>query len=318
MYIIMICVAERADDRVCIFNSRGVTIMAAEHQFEILVDSTCDIPLEQQSQLGITMVPLHVYVGDGCYHDQIELTPEQFYDKMAAAKDLPHSSQPSPSAFTAAYNEMAQKGAKSILSIHIASALSGTSNSAELGAKDASVEVHVWDSRTATVGFGMLVREACKMRDAGETLEATIEHLEKVRDSQFLVFALETLENIVKNGRCSKAKGLMTALLNIKAVLAVKDDGSLDTVGKGKGMHRALQNIAKLVKERYGQGAHLTVGPLTVRNQEGCNELLSILKEQGFVLEVLDTISVGPVIATHTGAGLTGIACIPTELLYKS
>lgn len=292
--------------------------MAGNHQFEILVDSTCDIPLEDQATLGITMVPLHVFVGDGCYHDQIELTPEQFYDKMAATKELPHSSQPAPSAFTEAYTKMADEGAARVLSIHIASALSGTSNSAELGAADAPIEVKVWDSRTATAGFGMLVREAVKMRDAGETLEATVEHLENLRNQEQLVFALDTLENIVKNGRCSKAKGLMTSLLNIKAVLAVMDNGSLDTVGKGKGMRRAIGNVAKIFEEKYGQGAHLLVTPITVRNEEGCKELIEILEKHGFVLDVQPVLSVGPVIATHTGEGLVGAACVPVSALYSN
>lgn len=292
--------------------------MAQDHQFEILVDSTCDIPLEDQAQLGITMVPLHVFVGDGCYHDQIELTAEQFYDKMAASKELPHSSQPAPTAFTEAYIKMAENGAKCILSIHIASALSGTSNSAELGAADAPVEVKVWDTRTATAAHGMLVREAVKMRDAGESLEATVAHLENLRNKTELIFALDTLENIVKNGRCSKAKGLMTSLLNIKAVLAVTDDGSLDTVGKGKGMRRALGNLAKLVEEKYGEGAELTITPFTVRNEDGCKELIEIMEKYGFKLHIQPTLSVGPVIATHTGAGLVGIACMPTAEMYQA
>lgn len=291
--------------------------MATEHQFEILVDSTCDIPLEDQAQLGIAMVPLHVFVGDGCYHDQIELTAEQFYDKMLASDELPHSSQPAPSAFTEAYTEMAQNGAKSVLSIHIAAALSGTSNSAELGAKDAPIEVRVWDTRTATAAHGMLVREAVKMRDAGESIETTVAHLEEVRDHCELLFALETLENIVKNGRCSKAKGLMTSLLNIKAVLGVKPDGSLDTMGKGKGMRRALGNIAKLFEEKYGTGAELTVTPFSARNEEGCKELLEIMEKRGFKLHVQPIVSVGPVIATHTGVGLVGVTCVPTSILYK-
>lgn len=292
--------------------------MAKDHQFEILVDSTCDIPLEDQAKLGITMVPLHVFVGGGCYYDQIELTPEQFYDKMAASDELPHSSQPAPSAFTEAYAKMAEQGAPRILSIHIASALSGTSNSAELGAKDAPVEVRVWDSRTATAGFGMLVREAVKMRDAGETLEATVTHLEELRNKTKLLFALETLENIVKNGRCSKAKGLMSSLLNIKAVLGVKDDGSLDTMGKGKGMRRALGNIVKLFEEEYGQGAELTVTPFTVRNEAACKELIELMEKNGFKLTVEPVLSVGPVIATHTGEGLVGAVCMPTADMYKA
>lgn len=290
----------------------------AEHQFEILVDSTCDLSLDDLAQLGVTMVPLHVFVGGGCYHDLIELTPEQFYDKMAATDELPHSSQPAPTAFTEAYTKMAEGGAERVLSIHIASALSGTSNSAELGAADAPCEVKVWDSRTATAAHGMLVREAVKMRDAGESLDATVVHLEELRNQTQLVFALDTLENIVKNGRCSKAKGLMTSLLNIKAVLAVMDDGSLDTVGKGKGMRRAIGNVAKILEEKYGQCAALSVTPITVRNEQGCQELIDIMTKHGFVLDVKPTISVGPVIATHTGAGLVGVAVMPTQALYQA
>lgn len=292
--------------------------MAADHQFEILVDSTCDIPLEDQAQLGITMVPLHVFVDGGCFHDQIELTPEEFYDKMAVSKELPHSSQPAPSAFTEAYTKMANEGAKSVLSIHIASALSGTSNSAELGAADAPIDVRVWDTRTATAAHGMLVREAVVMRDAGESLDATVAHLEELRNQTTLLFALETLENIVKNGRCSKAKGLMTSLLNIKAVLGVADDGSLDTMGKGKGMRRALGNIVKLLEEKYGTGAALTVTPFSARNEEGVQELLELMEKSGFVLDIKPTLSVGPVIATHTGEGLVGITCMPTKALYHA
>lgn len=288
-----------------------------EHQFEIVTDSTCDIPLEELASLGVEMVPLHVFVGDGCYLDQIELTPEEFYDKMAAAEELPHSSQPSPSAFATAFEKVAAAGAKQILSIHISTVLSGTANSAELAAEGAPVPVRVWDTKTATMMHGMLLKQACRMRDAGESLEATVTHLQKLRDNSYLVFTLDTLENIVKNGRCSKAKGLMSAVLNIKAVLAVQDDGSLDTAGKGRGMQRALQSLAKLVEAKYGTDTPLTATMLTVRNEQGCQECLQILKDRGLDVDLITTYNAGPVIATHTGAGLIGISFVPTELLYK-
>ena len=288
-----------------------------EHQFEIVTDSTCDIPLEELASLGVEMVPLHVFVGDGCYLDQIELTPEEFYDKMAAAEELPHSSQPSPSAFATAFEKVAAAGAKQILSIHISTALSGTANSAELAAEGAPVPVRVWDTKTATMMHGMLLKQACRMRDAGESLEATVTHLQKLRDNSYLVFTLDTLENIVKNGRCSKAKGLMSAVLNIKAVLAVQDDGSLDTAGKGRGMQRALQSLAKLVETKYGTDTPLTATMLTVKNEQGCQECLQILKDRGLDVDLITTYNAGPVIATHTGAGLIGISFVPTELLYK-
>ena len=288
-----------------------------QHDFEILTDSTCDIPLAELSELGVEMVPLHVFVGNGCYLDQLEITPEQFYDKMASVEELPHSSQPAPSSFSEAYAKMAAAGARRVLSIHIASALSGTANSAELAAKDAPLEVHVWDSRTATMVHGMLVKEACRMRDAGETLEATLAHLEELRRNAYLIFTLDTLENIVKNGRCSRAKGLMSSVLNIKAVLAVGDDGTLSPVGKGRGSRRAFECLAKLVEARYGAGADLTATGLTVRNRTGFDEMLDIIRGRGIKVNLLDVYDAGPVIATHTGSGLVGFGAVPTDLLYK-
>ena len=287
-----------------------------EHQFEILTDSTCDIPLDELAELGVEMVPLHVFVGGGCYRDMIEITSEQFYDKMAASKELPHSSQPAPTSFAEAYAKMAENGAKQILSIHIATALSGTANSAELAAKEAPVPVRVWDSRTATMVHGMMVKEAVRMRDAGESIEATLAHLEEFRNQSLLIFVPDTLENIVKNGRCSRAKGLMSSLLNIKAVLAIQDDGSLEPVGKGRGTQRALESLAKIVEAKYGTGAKLTCELLTVRNLKGCDEMLDILRKRGFELDVRATYNAGPVIATHTGAGLIGFGCVPTAALY--
>lgn len=287
-----------------------------QHQFEILTDSTCDIPLDELAELKVEMVPLHVFVAGGSYHDMVDITSEQFYDKMASTDELPHSSQPSPTAFLDAYNKMADDGAPTVLSIHIATALSGTANSAEIAAKDAKVPVHVWDSRTATVVLGMMVKEACRMRDAGESLESTVAHLDELSGKSTLVFVPDTLENIVKNGRCSRAKGLMSSLLNIKAVLSIQPDGSLEPVGKGRGTERALESLAKVVEGRHGKGAELTATLLTVRNQAGVDEMVKILEKHGFVLHVMGTCNAGPVIATHTGAGLIGLGCIPTSALY--
>ena len=287
-----------------------------QHQFEVLTDSTCDIPLDELAELGVEMVPLHVFVAGGSYHDMVDITSEQFYDKMTSTDELPHSSQPSPTAFLDAYNKMADAGAPAVLSIHIATALSGTANSAEIASGDAKVPVRVWDSHTATVTHGMMVKEACRMRDAGETLEATVAHLDKLAAQDSLVIVPDTLENIVKNGRCSRAKGLMSSLLNIKAVLAIQDDGSLEPVGKGRGTERALEALAKVVEARYGKGAELTATMVTVRNQAGVDEMVKILEKRGFVLHVMGTYNAGPVIATHTGAGLIGLGCVPTSALY--
>ena len=159
-----------------------------DHQLEIVTDSTCDLPVEELAELGVEMVPLHVFVGDSCYLDQIEIKPKEFYAKMTAAEELPHSSQPSPSAFATAFAKLAEAGAKQVLSIHISGALSGTANSAAVAAQDSSVPVRVWDTKIGTSMQGIYVKEACRMRDAGESLDDTLAHLEKLREQPSLVF----------------------------------------------------------------------------------------------------------------------------------
>lgn len=288
-----------------------------DHQFEIVTDSTCDLPVEELAELGVEMVPLHVFVGDGCYLDQIEIKPKEFYAKMAAAEELPHSSQPSPSAFATAFAKLAEEGAKQVLSIHISGALSGTANSAALAAQDSPVPVCVWDTKIGTSMQGIYIKEACHMRDAGETLEVTLAHLEKLREQSSLVFVLDTLENIVKNGRCSRAKGLMSAVLNIKAVLHVTDEGALEPIAKGRGMQRAYQDLAKIVEAKYGAGARLTAAFATSDNEEGCKECLEVIEKRGITVDLQGTYSAGPVISTHTGIGLVAFSCVPTEMLYR-
>lgn len=150
------------------------------------------------------------------------------------------------------------------------------------------------------------------MRDAGETLEVTLAHLEKLREQSSLVFVLDTLENIVKNGRCSRAKGLMSAVLNIKAVLHVTEP-----IVKGRGMQRAYQDLAKIVEAKYGAVARLTAAFATSDNEEGCKECLEAIEKRGITVDLQGTYSAGPVISTHTGIGLVAFSCVPTEMLYR-
>ena len=291
-----------------------------QHDFEILTDSTSDLILSELKELGVAMVPLHVFVDGGTYLDMIEITSDEFYDKMAACSELPHSCQPEPAAFEEAFTKLADAGAKKVLSMHIALTLSGTANSAQLAAQAVAdkVKVQVYDTKTATMAHGMMVKEAVRMRDAGETLEATIAHLDEFRSQLQLIFVPDTLENIVKNGRCSRAAGLMSSLLNIKAILAAsEEDGSLAVVGKGRGTQRALEQLAGIVEKRYGKGARLACTLVTVRNQAGCDQLVDILEKRGFAVRVITTYNAGPVIATHTGAGLIGLACVPEQYCYQ-
>ncbi len=287
-------------------------------QFEIVTDSTCDLGRDWLEEHGVTMVPLSVFCDEDVYLDQIEITPEQYYERMLASEKLPHSSQPSPENFLNAFQGLADAGATKVLSIHIAEVLSGTANSARIAATMLDgCDVTVYDSCRVTISHGIMVREAVRMRDAGESLEATLEHLDKLKSAIQLYVVPETLENLVKNGRLSKLAGGAIALLGIKLVIVLDESGALTPKHKVRGTKRAFASVVKDIEERYPNHEPLLVQGLTVRNPEGCATLVSRVQEAGFPVERLDDTNAGPVIATHAGLGLVALAVVAQSDLYQ-
>ncbi len=122
----------------------------------LVVDSTCDLTPQWLAAHDITMVPLTVFFGSESYLDWVELTPEEFYQKLASFPGLPKTSQPSPAAFSEAYAALAEKGCDGIVSIHLSGPLSGTVQSATLAAAtSAPVPVHVVDTHLVTQGVAL-------------------------------------------------------------------------------------------------------------------------------------------------------------------
>lgn len=287
-------------------------------QFEIVTDSTCDLGRAWLESNDVTMIPLSVFCGDDVYLDQIEITSDQYYEKMLASEELPHTSQPSPDTFLTAFRALGERGATKVLSIHIAEALSGTANSARIAANMVGdLEVVVFDSCKATLSHAIMVREAVRMRDAGETLEATLAHLEALKGRIEFYVVPETLENLVKNGRLSKLAGGAIALLGVKLVIELDERGGLVPVHKVRGTKRAFAAIVKDLERGHPKHEPLLVQGLTVRNPEGCDTLVSQVMDAGFEVERLEDTSAGPVIATHAGLGLVALLVVPQEALYR-
>lgn len=286
------------------------------HRFEIVTDSTCDLPLDLLASLDVTVVPLTVFFGADSFLDQVDISSEEFYDKMEASETLPHSSQPSPDVFAKTYEDLAEKGVEHILSMHLAGALSGTVNSARLAGDAVSkkVEVSSYDTRAVAMTFGMMVREAVGMRDSGATVEETIAHLEKVRAHLQLLVVPDTLENLVKNGRCTRAAGAATSLLDIKVQLSMDDAGNLVPAHKAKGTKRALRYVVRAIEERQPLKSKLVVAFLTSRNAEGCETLRTMIEDEGYELEVQGLYNAGPVVATHGGIGIIGLGVMPASV----
>lgn len=285
--------------------------------FSIVTDSTCDLDQEWLAKNKVTMVPLSVFCGEDVFLDQIEISKEEYYEKMRTAEVLPHSSQPSPEVFLETYQALKDEGLEQILSIHISEAASGTANSARIAAGMISdLEVEVYDTRLLTVAHGIVVQEAVKMRDAGKTLQETVEHLNIIRAAMRFYVLPETLENLVKNGRLSKLAGGAISVLGIKLVIMLNEEGELEPKYKVRGTKRSYMAVVDDLCEAYPEKDNLTLSALTVENAEGCATLISYIEDAGFKVNNLGTTNAGPVIATHAGFGMVALAAIPTKLLF--
>ena len=287
----------------------------ATEKLAIVTDSACDISMDELADWGVKCVNLHVEdaQGNSLVSDNDADSVEAFYDFLATHDELPKTSMPSPLEFGDMYSQLAVEGYTRVLSIHMSEAMSGTCNSARMAAQTASIPVEVIDLKRNTLTQALLVRMAARLRDEGFSCEEIVSVLESVIPNSSIVFALETLDNLVKGGRTGKATGLIANLLDIKPILMVGQDGVVNSVAKARSMKRAIN---KLVDKAVALTEE--IGPLEgylchVRNPEALKMLRDALVEKGVAFKELGVRQVGPIIATHVGLGCVGFAYVPAQ-----
>jgi len=267
---------------------------------QIITDSSCDLPKEILEENNIIVVPLNIEIDGENYVDGINLTHEEFYEKMAASEWLPKTSQPSPQSYIEAFKKAAQRTGET-LCIHLSSKLSGTMNGAVMVREMMDKKIEVFDSLSGSMGVGMQVLKACEMRKEGASLENIIEKLKEYRDEMRVVVYLETLENAVKGGRVTKVKEMVANLLNLKAIVHV-EEGYVKVLKTLRGKKRAINFMLDQMSEKNTDFKDKIIG-ITHCN---CIEDALVLKEEIIKrfnpAKVLVT-TMGPVIGTHSGQG---------------
>lgn len=276
----------------------------------IVTDSTCDYTRENLVERDIRMVPLSVIFGDATYLDHVEITPAEFYDKMARSSMLPSTSQPSPADFTAMYQALADEGYEAIVSVHISAALSGTWNSAHIAAETSPIPVTVIDSKTTSQALGFIIDAAVAARDAGGSASDVAMACYNAMERIEIFFILETMDNLVRGGRAGKAAGLAASLLNIKPILTLVD-GSVSPWNKAKGRKRAFQAMALHIEALAAERGPLKAALLHAIDPEGAEALRAAIEETDADVEFGEPQVIGPVLGTHVGQGCVGVAVMP-------
>jgi DegV family protein with EDD domain len=281
---------------------------------QIVTDRASDITAEQMEGLDIHFAPMHLTLDGKTYSSGEDLMPEEFYELLEHTSSLPVTSQATSGDFTALYRRLAQTDPE-ILSIHISSGLSGTIDSARLGAKSVP-EAHVtfWDTKTLSGPEAWQVEAAARDVKAGLSLEQIFKRLERIRAATEGIFTVETLKYLIHGGRISHLKGLVASLLQIRPVIGVeKDSGKYYTLAQERTSKRAIQKLAESLRHFYPEGSLLRAQLLHGNNLPGA-ALLREAVEGLFQCHWLPTVSVGPILGAHTGPSLIGMSVAPAEV----
>ena len=273
----------------------------------IITDSTCDIAREDQERMNIHVVPLTVNFPDASYEDGVDITNEEFFEKLDAYKTLPTTSSVSPQTFIDAFEEGLNAG-DDIVGIFISGEVSGTLQSAFI-AKDMieSDRIFLVDSRNTTLALALLVIEAVKNRDEGKSAEEIAEHISSLTPKVRLMAIMNTLKNLHKGGRLGFAPALIGDAIGLKP-LASMVDGKVTAIGKAIGLPAAFKlTVQKVMDEIPDRQYGFTFGHACA--PELFEKLVEYMKEHLQITEWFQC-NIGCIVGTHVGKGAIGFAYV--------
>ena len=268
----------------------------------IVTDSACDLPDETAAALGIQIVPLTIRFGEEEFVDRRDLTPEAFWERCASSPTLPETAAPAPGEFEAAYRSLAADGATGVVVVSLSAALSATMQSAELAARSVSdtIPVEVVDSRSATMGQGIIALAAARLAASGASMTEVADAVRSLAGRTKVWGALDTLDNLKKGGRIGGAKAMLASVLSIKPIIEVRD-GKVEEGGKQRTRSKALAFLVDKVAS-YGEIDNVAVLHAACPDADA---FVARIREVSGHDPLVGNI--GPVVGSHAGIGTIGV-----------
>ncbi|MDY6874470.1 MAG: DegV family protein [Chloroflexota bacterium] len=275
----------------------------------IVTDSTAYLPENLVSAYNITVVPLVVIWGEETLRDNVDIGPDEFYERLSHAKVMPSTSQATIQAFMDTFQKLTDEG-YDILTLVISSALSGTLDSATQAKKsfpDANIEL--LDSKFTSIPLAFMALSAARAAKRGASLAECKEIATSIRENSNVFFAVDTLEFLHRGGRIGGASRFLGTALNLKPILYL-EEGKIEALEKVRTSKRAHSRLLELLEENTSGKAPINMmGVVNAVAQESANTLLEGIKAQFSPNEVL-VAKLSPVIGTHTGPGTVGVAYV--------
>ena len=225
----------------------------------IVSDTAADLSDSILDRHRIALVPLQVTFGDRTFKDRLELKTDQFYVRLRQATELPTTSQPAPGEFVKIFRSGLEE-ADSLVVVLVSGVLSGTFNAGQTAARVAGLTgLHFVDSRSASLGQGLLVLRGAELAEEGWPADAIVAELERLKHQAGMFLTVDTYENLLRSGRVSRGRAWLAGMLDVKPVISLDQEGRLVPIDRARGREAVLRRVLQLLDQR------LTPRPHTVR-----------------------------------------------------
>jgi len=273
---------------------------------KIVTDSVADLPAQVAEELGIAMIPLYVRFGTETFRDGVDLTTEQFYDKLMHSKAIPSTAVAAPTEFAEVYDKLAEE-ADEILVITVSHKFSGiyevASKSIELMKRKCRVEVI--DSLSGCMGEGLVVIAAAKAAKAGVSLDEVINITHRNISRIDIRFAFDTLEYLKRGGRIGKAQAFLGAILRVNPILGIKE-GEVFPYARERSRAKTIDYLYDFVMG-YSHIEEMAVEDATTPDDA---EILAQRLSSKFPRERIYRTKVSAVVGAHVGPHVLGVAVL--------
>lgn len=276
-------------------------------------DSTAGLQPAYTEAHQVKIVPLYIKMGDTLLREGVELDASDFYQRLPHTNPLPTTSQPSVGDFEVAYQEVVDRGADKIISVHLSAGISGTINSATQAAKQfPTVQIDILDTRCASASHYFAVQAGVSALEAGASHSEAVNAVQRVIDAQRTIFAVDTLEYLYKGGRIGGAAALFGSLLQMKPLLHFKE-GKIDALERVRSSNRALSRMVEVLVDWMGSAEPLRVMIMQSNCEERAQQAEALLRPALNVAR-LETLLLTAVLGAHVGPGTVGVCCCPAAL----
>ncbi len=273
----------------------------------IVTDSTCDLAPDVAEKYGISIVPNYINFGENSYRDGIDISRKEFYEKLAGNTEPVTTSSPGVGLFMQVYQDLANKGATQIISMHIHSGLSSLANAAQVAAETVNpLKVTVVEMGQLALGLGHIVIKAARSAAQGLSVEKILESIHRWEEKTFVYAALNTVDYLRSSGRVPGVVVMIANLLRIKPIIQLHK-GEIRLVGQVLTSSQSFERLIELMNKLEPLEK---IDVLHTNAEDKAIQLQSMIHHGIHPDMEIGISEATPVLGVHIGPGGVGLACL--------